>query len=123
MIGVKIGVVGVKISNPWVLDYGFGWRWRWRWLGLVGEGWVFLGFSGFGRGGDRWSGWLFLLERVGFFWVWSGWVEIGGRSGHFCWRRLGFSGWVEIDGRGGHFCWRRLRFSGFDRGGDWWLFL
>ena len=59
MIGVKIGVVGVKISNPWVLDYGFGWRWRWRWrwLGLVGEGWVFLGLVG---------------------------VEIGGRGGRFC---------------------------------------
>ena len=51
MIQVEIGVVGVvevEIGNPWVLDYGFGWRWRWRWLGLVGEGWVFLGFS---RGG------------------------------------------------------------------------
>ena len=51
MIRVEInvvGVVGVEIDNPWVLDYGFGWRWRWRWLGLVGEGWVFLGFSGGG---------------------------------------------------------------------------
>ena len=31
MIGVEIGVVGVvgvEIGNPWVLDYGFGWRWR-----------------------------------------------------------------------------------------------
>ena len=62
---VEIGVVGVEIGNPWVLDYGFGWRWRW--LGLVGEGWVFLGL--FGVGGDRWSGWLFLLERAGVFWV------------------------------------------------------
>ena len=67
MIGVEIGVVGVEIGNPWVLDYGFGWRWRWRWrwLGLVGEGWVFLGLVG---------------------------VEIGGWGGCFCWRRLGFSG-------------------------------
>ena len=69
MIEVEIGVagvVGVEIGNPWVLDYGFGWRWRWRWrwLGLVGEGWVFLG----------------LVE-----------VEIGGRGGRFCWRGLGFS--------------------------------
>ena len=40
---VEIDVVRVEIDNPWVLDYGFGWRWRWRWLGLVGEGWVFLG--------------------------------------------------------------------------------
>ena len=79
MIGVEISVVrvvGVEISNPWVLDYGFGWIWRWRWLGLVGEGCVFLG-----------------LVRV----------EIGGRGGRFCWRRLGF--------------------SGFDRGGDRWSFL
>ena len=74
-IGV-VGVVGVEIGNPCFLDYGFGWRWRWKWLGLVREGWVFLG----------------LVE-----------VEIGGRGGRFCWRRLGF--------------------SGFDRGGDRWLFL
>ena len=67
---------------------------------MAGFGWRGLGFSGFGRGGDQWS---FLLERAGFFWVWSG--------------------WVEIDGRGGHFCWRRLGFSGFDRGGDRWSFL
>ena len=49
MIRVEInvvGVVGVEIDNPWVLDYGFGWRWRWRWLGLVGEAgffWVLVG--------------------------------------------------------------------------------
>ena len=48
MVGVEIGMVGVEIGNPWVLDYGFGWRWRWRWLGLVRDGWVFLGFSGGG---------------------------------------------------------------------------
>ena len=48
MVGVEIGMVGVEIGNPWVLDYGFGWRWRWRWLGLVGDDWVFLGFSGGG---------------------------------------------------------------------------
>ena len=65
MIGVEIGVVGVEIGDPWVLDYGFGWRWRWRWLGLVREGWVFLGLVG---------------------------VEIGGRGGRFCWRGLGFPG-------------------------------
>ena len=46
MIGVEIGVVGVEIGDPWVLDYGFGWRWRWRWLGLVGKGWVSLGLVG-----------------------------------------------------------------------------
>ena len=77
MIGVEISVVRVvevEIGNPRVLDYGFGWRWRWRWLGLVGEGWVFLGLVG--------------------------WVEIGGRGGRFCWRRLGLIG-VEI---GGRFC-------------------
>ena len=39
----------VEIGNPWVLDYGFGWRWRW--LGLVGEGWVFLGLVGVEIGG------------------------------------------------------------------------
>ena len=70
---------------------------------MAGFGWRGLGFFGFGRGGDRWSGWSFLLKRAGLFWVWSGWVEI--------------SGW------GGRFCWRRLGFSGFDRGGDRWLFL
>ena len=43
-MAVEIGVVGVEIGNPWVLDYGFGWRWRW--VGLVGEGWVFLGLVG-----------------------------------------------------------------------------
>ena len=62
MIRVEIGmvgVVGVEIGNPWVLDYGFGWRWRWRWLGLVGEGWVFLG-----------------LVRVVVF-VGEGWVFLG----------------------------------------------
>ena len=57
MIGVEISVVRVvkvEIGIPRVLDYGFGWRWRWRWLGLVGEGWVFLGLVGVeigGRGG------------------------------------------------------------------------
>ena len=72
MIRVEIGVVGVEIGNPWVLDYGFGWRWRWRWrwLGMVGEGWVFLGLVG---------------------------VEIGGQGGRFCWRGLGFF----VFGRGG----------------------
>ena len=65
--------------------------------------WRGLGFSGFGRGGDRWSGWSFLLKRARLFWVWSGWVEIGGWGGRFFWRRLGF--------------------SGFDRGGDQWSFL
>ena len=34
---------------------------------FVGEGWVFLGLVGVG--GDRWSGWSFLLEKAGFFWV------------------------------------------------------
>ena len=103
MIGVEIGVVGVvgvEIGNPWFLDYGFGWRWRWRWLGLVGEGWVWSGwrsvvgvvvfvgkgwvFLGLvGVGGDRWSGWSFLLEKAGFFKVFLGLirVEIDGR---FC---------------------------------------
>ena len=41
---------------------------------FVEEGWVFLGLVG--------------------------WVEIGGRGGRFCWRRLGLIG-VEI---GGRFC-------------------
>ena len=81
MIRVEIGVVGVEIGNPWVLDYGFGWRWRWRWrwLGLVGEGWVFLGLVG---------------------------VEIGGQGGRFCWRRLGFSRFDCGGDRqiGGRFC-------------------
>ena len=45
----------VEIGNPWVLDYGFGWRWRW------------LGFSGFGRGGDRWLRWSFCWRGLGFF--------------------------------------------------------
>ena len=65
MVGVEIGMVGVEIGNPWVLDYGFGWRsrWRWRWLGLVGDG-----------DGDG-NGWVW-LERVGFFWVWLGWRSV-----------------------------------------------
>ena len=49
MIGVEISVVRVvevEIGNPRVLDYGFGWRG--------------LSFSGFGQGGDRWSGWVVL---------------------------------------------------------------
>ena len=122
----------VEIGNPSVLDYGFGWRWRW--LGLVGEGWVFLGlvemeiggrggcfcwrglgFSGFGQGGDRWSGWS---------WVWSGWRSVVGVVVFVgeVWVFLGLVR-VEIGGRGGRFCWRGLGFSGFDWGGDRWSFL
>ena len=68
MIGVEISVVRVvevEIGNPRVLDYGFGWRWRW--LGLVGEGWVFLGLVGVVIFGGE--GWVF-LGLIG--------VEIGG---------------------------------------------
>ena len=87
---VEIDVVRVEIDNPWVLDYGFGWRWRWRWLGLVGEGWVFLGLVGV----------VIFVEEGWVFLGLVGWVEIGGRGGRFCWRRLGLIG-VEI---GGRFC-------------------
>ena len=62
---------------------------------MVGFGWRGLGFSGFGQGGDQWSGWSFLLERSGFFWVWSGWS----------------------------FLLERARFSRFYQGGDRWSFL
>ena len=57
----------VEIGNPWVLDYGFGWRWRW--LGLVGEGWVFLGLVG-------------VVVFVGEVWVFLGLVRVE-ISGHF----------------------------------------
>ena len=56
---MKIGVVGVDISIPWVLDYGFGWRWRWRWLGLVGDAgffWVSVWGWVVGSGGGDWCG-------------------------------------------------------------------
>ena len=45
----------------------------WVWLEMemememAGFGWRGLGFSRFGWGGDRWSGWSFLLKRAGFF--------------------------------------------------------
>ena len=110
----------------WLERVGFFWVWSgWRSVVevvvFVGEGWVFLGlvgveiggqgghfcwrglgFSGFGRGGDWWSGWSFLLERSGFFWVWSGWrsvVEVVVFVGKG-WVFLGLIG-VEI---GGRFC-------------------
>ena len=54
MIGVEIG--------------GRGGRFCWRGLG----------FSRFGQGGNWWLGWLFLLERAGFFWVWSRWRSVVG---------------------------------------------
>ena len=63
---------------------GFGWRGlgfsgfgRGGWRSVVGvvvfvvEGWVFLGLVRVG--GDWWSGWSFLLEKAGFFWVCLGW--------------------------------------------------
>ena len=33
----------------------------WVWLELAGFGWRGLSFSGFGQGGDWWSGWVVLL--------------------------------------------------------------
>ena len=73
-----------------------GWS---RWRSVIHGSWI-MGLVGDGDGdGDGWV-WL---KRAGFFWVWSGWVEIGGWGGCFCWRMLGF--------------------SGFDQGGDWWSFL
>ena len=67
-VWVFLGLVGVEIGG-----LGF--------LGLVVVEIGGLGFSGFGQGGDRWSGCSFSLERSGF-----------GRGGCFCWRGLGFSG-------------------------------
>ena len=43
---------------------------------MAGFGWRGLGFSGFGQGGDRWSGWSFLLENARFFWVLSRWRSV-----------------------------------------------
>ena len=63
--------------------------------------WI-MGLVADGDGDGDGDGW-FWLERAGFFWVWSGWVEISGQGGRFCWRRLGF--------------------SGFGQGGDRWSFL
>ena len=63
-----------------------------EWRSIIHGSWI-MGLVGDGDG----DGWVW-LERAGFFWVWSGWVEISGQGGRFCWRRLGF--------------------SGFDRGGD-----
>ena len=101
----------------------------WVWLEIememAGFGWRGLGFSGFGRGGDRWSGWSFLLVRAKFFWVWSRWrsvVEVVVFVGEV-WVFLGVVR-VEIGGRGGRFCWKGL---GLDRVvvfvGEGWVFL
>ena len=78
----------------------------WVWLERAGFFWICLGFSGFGGGGDRWSG-FFGFGRggdrwSGFFWVWSGWRSVVGvvifvGEG---WVFLGLIG-VEI---GGRFC-------------------
>ena len=59
-----------------------------KWLGwrsVIHRSWI-MGLVGDGDG----DGWVW-LERAGFFWVWSGWVEIGGGGGCFCCRGLGFS--------------------------------
>ena len=63
---------GDRDGGVWLERAGFFWVWLgWRLVVevvvFVKEGWVFLGLVRVG--GDRWSGWSFLLEKTGFFWV------------------------------------------------------
>ena len=67
-----MGLVGDGDGWVWLERAGFFWVWSgWRSVVrvvvFVGEGWVFLALVRVG--GDRWSGWSFLLEKAGFFWV------------------------------------------------------
>ena len=58
MVGVEICVVGVVDNGGGdQKSMGLG---LWVWLEMAGFGWRGLSFSGFGQGGDRWSGWVVL---------------------------------------------------------------
>ena len=75
-----MGLVGDRDGDGdgwvWLERAGFFWVWSGGWRSVVevvvfvAEGWVFLGFSGFGQGG-----WRSVVEVVVF--VGEGWVFLG----------------------------------------------